>query len=70
VAHARPGDDSTQRRLVPRPALPKFARACSHALNGSGLPLIFAPEITPLNIAADYSIPVGDSSRIVLSGLH
>jgi iron complex outermembrane receptor protein len=47
-------------------AAPKFAGACSYALDASGLPLIFSPKMSG-NIAADYTIPVGES-RIVLNG--
>ncbi|MDF7774762.1 TonB-dependent receptor [Sphingomonas sp. AOB5] len=47
-------------------AAPKFAGACSYALDASGLPLIFSPDFTA-NIGADYTIPAGDS-RLVLSG--
>jgi iron complex outermembrane receptor protein len=56
----------TQAQAETLVAAPKFAGACSYALDASGLPLIFSPKFTA-NIAADYTIPVGDS-RVVLNG--
>ena len=47
-------------------AAPKFAGACSYALDATGLPIVFAPDFTG-SLSADYSIPAG-KSRVVLNG--
>ncbi|MFA6116850.1 MAG: TonB-dependent receptor [Sphingomonas sp.] len=66
AACTAPPPSITQAQAEALAALPKFAGSCSYSLNANGLDLIFSPKLTA-NIAADYTIPVGEA-RVVLTG--